>query len=120
MQQFRLLIALHLAGFVFRDQFQHRRRARAHIVDHTRVIHQRELLREVTGDQSLPPRDDAAVRILRAREDAHQARLPAAIATDETDLFALMNAHRRVIEDLLQAKLQTQVFRGDDGLGDGR
>ena len=37
----------------------------------------------------------------------------------QAELLALVHAHRGVVEDLLQAELQAQVFRGDDSLGGG-
>ena len=74
----------------------------------------------MADDDAVAQRDNAAVRFLRAHENAHEAGLAGAIAPHESELFTLVNAHRGVIEDLLQPELKAQIFGGNDSRSDGR
>lgn len=51
-------------------------------------------------------------------KNPHQTGLARAIAPNETQLLPLVHAHGRIIEDLLRAELEAEVFGGNDGGSD--
>ena len=78
--------------FKFRDQIEHVLRAVADVFVHILRRIEHEILRQIADDEFASPGDVAAVRRLQPGEDAQERRFAAAVAPDQPDAVAFLNA----------------------------
>ena len=101
--------------FKFGDQIEHVLRAVADVfMDAFRRI-EHEILRQIAGDQFALPGNFATVRRLQAGEDFQERRLAAAVAPDQSDAVAFLNAERDVIKDGALVVAHGDFGGGNDG-----
>src|ERR1017187_4809346 len=74
-----------------------------------------EILRQITRDQTALPRNFAAVRRLQAGENFQEGRLAAAVAPDEANAVALLDAERDVVENGALVVAHGDFGGGNDG-----
>jgi hypothetical protein len=101
--------------FKFRDQIQNVFRAVANIFDHVFFRIEHEILRQITHDEIALPCHFAAVGRLQTGENAQKSRLARAVATDETEAFAFLDAERGGVEDGAVAVANGDFRGGNDG-----
>ena len=84
--------------FEFGDEVEDVLRAVADVFMNVFRRIEHEILRQIAGDQFALPGNLAAVRRLQAGEDFQERRLAAAVAPDQSDAVALLNAERRIVK----------------------
>src|ERR1017187_10583149 len=78
-----------------------------------RVEH--EILRQIARNQIALPGNFTAVRMLQAGEDFQERRLAAAVAPDEADAVAFLNAERNIVKHGALVVAQSDFGGGNDG-----
>ena len=101
--------------FKFRDQIQHVLRAVADVFLHILRRIEHEILRQIAGHQIALPRNFAAVGRLQAGEDFQKRRLAAAVAPDQADAVAFLNAERGGVENRALVVAHGDFGGGNDG-----
>ena len=101
--------------FKFRDQIQHRFRAVADVFVNILRRIEHEILRQIAHDEIALPCHLAAVRRLQAGENAQKRRLARAVASDETEAFAFLDAERGGVEDGAVVVAHGDFGGGNDG-----
>src|ERR1035441_9371907 len=81
--------------FKFGDEVEDVLRAVADVFMNAFRRIEHEILRQIAGDQFALPGNFATVRRLQAGEDFQERRFAAAVAPDESDAVALLNAKSR-------------------------
>ena len=100
-----------VASFVFAQPLNQIRRARLDVLEHGLRAIEFKLLRQVADAQLAPAKDFARVRVHVARENLQQRGFPAAVATDETDLFSRRDREGHAFEQALIAERQLEFVR---------
>ena len=94
MLQFLVPLRVVRQRFKFRDQIEHVLRAVADVFVNVLRRIEHEILRQIADDQIALPGNFAAVRRLQAGENFQERRLAAAVAPDQSDAVAFLNAER--------------------------
>ena len=103
------------AGFVPGEPVQQIRRAGFDVLADGQVAAQFKFLRQIPDAQSAPPRDLAGIGWLFAAENLQETGLAAAVAPDQTDAVALLNAERDVVKDGVLVVAHGDFGGGNDG-----
>ena len=113
----QLLVTLGIVRerFKLRDQAQHMRRAVADVLGHGLRGIEHEILRQIADDEIALPRHLAGVGLLETGENAEEGGLARAIAADEAEAFAFLDAERGGVEHGAVAIADGDFRGGNDG-----